>query len=197
MSKRRGWSLAHKLTTMISAMCRALLAVLFSGGNTSADVLVSLSSAKAISPVSVKTRLTFMIRMREQACHDQTFSRDQTRDRIPCDLSPDEHLAIKNFISSHKPYCPLKVRLEMLSRFHLMRPTHTPTGHAFNRRSLSLRFLSFPFRHCSILPCFIIVISRTKTAIEYPSINLVLYSYTPNKELGSWQIVLAHLTSFL
>ena len=33
--------------------------------------------------------------------------------------------------------------------------------------------------------------------IEYPSINLVLYSYTPNDELDSWQIVCAHLTSFL
>ena len=47
-------------------------------------------------------------------------------------------------------------------------------------------------RHYSILLCFIVVISRTKTAIEYPSINLVLYSYTPNEELDSWQIVLAH-----
>jgi len=33
--------------------------------------------------------------------------------------------------------------------------------------------------------------------MEYPSINLVLYSYTPNEELDSWQIILAHLTSFL
>ena len=47
--------------------------------------------------------------------------------------------------------------------------------------------------HC----CFIVVISRTKIAIAYLSINLVLYSYTPNEELDSWQIVLAHLASFL
>ena len=66
MSKRRGWILAHKRTTTISAMCRAPLAAPFSGGNTSAETLVSLSSAKAISPASVKTRLTFMIRMWEQ-----------------------------------------------------------------------------------------------------------------------------------
>jgi hypothetical protein len=76
-------------------------------------------------------------------------------------------------------------------------PTHIPTGHVYDRRSLSYRSLSFPFRTLSVLLCFSVVISRTKTAIEYPSINLVLYSYTPNEELDSWQIVLAHLTSFL
>jgi len=32
--------------------------------------------------------------------------------------------------------------------------------------------------------------------IEYPRVNLVLYSYTPNEELDSWQIILAHLASF-
>jgi hypothetical protein len=52
-------------------------------------------------------------------------------------------------------------------------------------------------RHHPVLLCFIVVISRTKTVIEYPSINLVLCSYTPNEELDSWQIILAHLTSFL
>ena len=59
------------------------------------------------------------------------------------------------------------------------------------------RFLSSLLGHYSILLCFIVAISRTTTTIEYPSINLVLYSYTPNEELDSWQIVLAHLTSFL
>ena len=52
-------------------------------------------------------------------CHDQTFSRDHSHDRRPRDLSPDERLTIKNFVSSHKPYCPPKVRLETLSRFRL------------------------------------------------------------------------------
>jgi len=52
-------------------------------------------------------------------CHDQTFSRDHSHDPRPRDLSPDERLAIKNFVSSHKPYCPSKVRLETLSRFRL------------------------------------------------------------------------------
>jgi hypothetical protein len=66
VSTHRGWILAHKCTTTISAMCRAPLAAPFSGGNTSAEMLVSLSSAKAISPASVKTHLTFMIRMWEQ-----------------------------------------------------------------------------------------------------------------------------------
>jgi len=33
--------------------------------------------------------------------------------------------------------------------------------------------------------------------IEYLSINLVLYSHTPNEESDSWQIVIAQLTSFL
>jgi len=79
----------------------------------------------------------------------------------------------------------------------VIHPTHIPTGHACGRRSLSYRSLSFPFKTLSALLCFIVVISRTKTAIEYPSINLVLYPYTPNEELDSWQIVLAHLTSFL
>ena len=79
----------------------------------------------------------------------------------------------------------------------VIHPTHIPTGHACDRRSLSCRSLSFPFKTLSALLCFIVVISRTKTAIEYPSINLVLYSYTPNEELDSWQIILAHLTSFL
>jgi len=50
-------------------------------------------------------------------CHDQTFSRDHSHDRFPRDPSPDKRLAIKNFISSHKLYCPSKVRLETLSRF--------------------------------------------------------------------------------
>jgi len=50
-------------------------------------------------------------------CHDQTFSHDRSHDRFPRDPSPDEHLAIKNFVSSHKPYCPSKVQLETLSRF--------------------------------------------------------------------------------
>jgi hypothetical protein len=59
------------------------------------------------------------------------------------------------------------------------------------------RFLSFLFGHYFVLLCFIVVISRTKTAIEYLSINLVLYSHTPNEESDSWQIVIAHLTSFL
>ena len=130
-------------------------------------------------------------------CHDQTFSRDHSHDRRPRDLSPDERLTIKNFISSHKPYCPLKVRLETLSRSRSYIQTHIPTGHTYDRRSLSCRSLSFLSRTLSVLLCFIVVISRTKTAIEYPSINLVLYSYTPNEELDSWQIVLAHLTSFL
>jgi hypothetical protein len=63
-------------------------------------------------------------------------------------------------------------------------PYHVDPYHSFSR-------------HYFVLLCFIIVISGTKTAIAYPSINLVLYSYTPNEELDPWQIVLAHLTSFL
>jgi len=52
-------------------------------------------------------------------CHDQTFSCDLSHDRLPRDLSPDERLAIKNFILSHEPCCPSKVQLETLSRFRL------------------------------------------------------------------------------
>ena len=51
--------------------------------------------------------------------------------------------------------------------------------------------------HLRTLLCFIVAISETVITVEYPSIDLVLYSYTPNKELDSWQIVCAHLTSFL
>jgi len=140
-------------------------------------------------------------KVREWCCHDQTFyqtfSHDHPHDRFPRDPSPDERSTIKNFISSHKPYCPSKVRLETLSRFRLyvqhtfplvMSMAEDPY-HADPYRSYS--------KTLSTLLCFIVVISRTKTAIEYPSINLVLYSYTPNEELDSWQIVLAHLTSFL
>jgi hypothetical protein len=47
-------------------MCKAPPAAPFSGGNTSAEALVSMSSAKATSPASVQTRLNFMIRMQEQ-----------------------------------------------------------------------------------------------------------------------------------
>ena len=57
-----------------------------------------------------------------QACHDQNFSKlscDHSHDRFPRDPSPDECSAIKNFISSHEPCCPSKVRLETLSRFRL------------------------------------------------------------------------------
>jgi hypothetical protein len=70
-------------------------------------------------------------------CHDQTFSRDHSQDRRPRDLSPDERLAIKNFISSHKPYCPSKVRLETLSRFRLYIQHNILTDHTCDRRSLS------------------------------------------------------------
>jgi len=92
---------------------------------------------------------------------------------------------------------PSKVRLETLSRFHWCAHTWSLTSGVFDRRSLSFRFLSSQLGHCFVLLCFIVAISRTTTAIEYPSIDLVLYSCTPNEELDSWQIVLAHLASFL
>ena len=135
--------------------------------------------------------------MKRGYCHDQTFSRDHSHDRLPRDLSPDERLAIKNFILSHEPCCPLKVRHETLSRFQLCAQHTFPPVMPMTEDPYHNRSLSFPFRTLSVLLCFIVVISRTKTAIEYPSINLVLYSYTPNEESDSWQIVLAHLTSFL
>jgi len=130
-------------------------------------------------------------------CHDQTFSHDHSHDPRSRDPSPDERLAIKNLISSHKLYCPSKVRLETLSRFRLYIQHTFPPIMPMAGRSVSNRSLSFLFMTLSVLLCFIVVISRTKTTIEYPSINLVLYSYTPNEELDSWQIVLAQLTSFL
>jgi hypothetical protein len=82
---------------------------------------VFFDHADTILEEGVLSRSTFL-------CH---FSRDHSHDRFPRDLSPDARLTIKNLISSHEPCCPSKVRLETLSRFHLMRPTHTPTSHAF------------------------------------------------------------------
>ena len=61
----------------------------------------------------------------QRLCHNQTFSRDHPHDRLPRDLSPDERLAIKNFISSHEPCCPSKIQLETLSRFRLYTITHS------------------------------------------------------------------------
>ena len=71
---------------------------------------------------------------------------------------------------------------------HTLPPVIPLAKDPYHSDSYHLRSDIAPFFHVS---------SRTKTAIEYPSINLVLYSYTPNEELDSWQIVLAHLTSFL
>jgi len=130
-------------------------------------------------------------------CHDQAFSRDHSHDQFPRDPSPDEHLAIRTLFRVMNLVVLQKFDLKHYQGFtwcaqHTFSPVMPLTEDPYHADP----YHSFS-KHYSVLLCFIVVISRTKTAIEYPSINLVLYSYTPNEDLGSWQIVLAHLTSFL
>jgi len=100
------------------------------------------------------------------------------------------------------------INLIVLWKFDLKRYQgfgHTPNTHSHRSwlwlKILIMQIFIIPIqdfvRSSMFHLCFIVVISRTKIAIEYSSINLVLYSYTPNEELDSWQIVCAHLTSFL
>jgi len=135
--------------------------------------------------------------LEEGVLSQSNFSCAHSHDQITCDSSPDEHLSLKNLISSHEPCCPSKVQLETLSKFHWCAQCEVPPVVFSTWDSYQLRFLSSQLGQCFVLLCFIVVISRTEITIEYPSVNLVLYSYTPNKELDSWQIVLAHLASFL
>jgi hypothetical protein len=140
---------ALAMTTSTLA-ARVVNSVIPSFNSTSSPILLTarclranMVSSHLRSPTLVSTRLhtgeappsPFLIvqtqSLKRGYCHNQTFSRDHSHDRFPRDPSPDEHLAIRNFISSHEPYCPSKVQLETLSRFHLMRPTHILTSHAF------------------------------------------------------------------
>jgi len=133
---------------------------------------------------------TMLDLLQDSYCYNQTFhvTIHMVRSPVICHL-----MTFWNLTLSHEPYCLIWNTIKV----SLMCPIHSIIGDIWYLRSLSFRSLSSVFEHCFILLCFIVAISRTRVMTEYPSIDLVLYSYTPNEEMDSWQIVYAHLTSFL